>query len=106
MAHDALHQPFPQAVPAIRFQHKHIADVGVGCVVRDYASKAHLLTVAIHSKAERILDGPDHNLARDSLGPIRLRQKTVDDIQIKAVSISADDEPALAVLCDLSLAGF
>ena len=88
-------------MPAIGFQHKHIANVSISRVVRDYAGKAYLLPITIHAKAKRILDGAGHNLARDSLGPIRLRQKTVNDIQINSFFISTDNKLAFAMLCDL-----
>ena len=47
-----------------------------------------------------------HNLARDSPGPIRLCQITMDDIQINSFLVGADNELALVLLCDLFLAGF
>src|ERR1700730_17837762 len=106
MLHDALPQPPPQPPPTIRFQHKYVADVSISGAVRDYARKAHLLPVTIHSKAQRIFDGAVHNFTRDSPSPVTFRQKTVDQVQIQAFVIRTDDELRVAVLYDLFHAGF
>jgi hypothetical protein len=106
MLHDALHQPLPQPAPTIRFQHKQVADVTISRAVRDYARKAHLLPVTIHSKAKRIFDGVGHNLTRDSPSPVTFRQKTVEQVQIQMFAIRTDDELCLAVFYDLFHAGF
>ncbi len=104
MAHDALHQPLPQPVPSAGFQNKHIAKVSIRGVVGNHTSKTYLLSIVIDAKAKRILDRARHNLPRYSFGPIRRRQKTVDDIQIDSCLVSTDNEFALAMFCDRCLA--
>lgn len=106
MVHNALHEPLPQAMATIRLQHKHIADINVRRVVRDYAAKTHLPRVTINAKTKGILDGPSHDFARDPLGPITLCQKTMDDIHIQPLFICADDELASTMFRDLSLVAF
>ena len=95
MAHDTFHQPLPQTLPAICVQQKYIAQISESRKVRDYTSKSDLSPVAIHSKANGILDGTFHNFTRDSAGPIRLRQITMDDVQINSFPVSADNKLAL-----------
>src|SRR5712692_8687273 len=99
--HDALHQPFPQPVPAIGFEHEDVANVGVCRVIRDYAGKSHLPPLGIYSEAQRIFDGAGHKFARDALGPVALSQKAIDDIEIQPLAIGTNDELAPVIFLHL-----
>ena len=90
--HDALHQPLAQTPPAVPSQYEYVTDVGVGGVIRDHAGKPDLLAGRENPKAQRILYRPGDNLPRNPLGPIGIRQESVDKIQIQALPVSADAE--------------
>ncbi len=85
----------------MRLQNKNIAQIGHGREIADHAGKANLLAATIiNSKAQGMLDGSRHDLARDALGPIAIGQEAVDDIEIEARGIGGDEEFAAALLDD------
>src|SRR5579872_5677378 len=85
MLHDALHHPLCQTMSTKRFQHKHVADVGVSGEVRNHPRKADLLTVRIHAKTQRVLDRSGYGFARNALGPITFGEKSMNHIEIEAL---------------------
>jgi len=103
MLHDALHDPLAQALAAMRFQHKHVADVRNRRKVADDPGKGDLRAAPIiNAKAQGVLDGSRHGLPRNSFRPIRVRQEVVDDVQVTARRVSADQELATTVLDDVT----
>src|SRR5580658_9003063 len=99
MLDDALHEPLAQSAPAMRFQHKNIAEVGHGGEVADHAGKSDLRIAAfIDAEAQRVLYRPRDDFPRNTLGPIAIRQKTVNHIQIEPLTVGADQELTAPVL--------
>ena len=48
----------------------------------------------INAKAQRVLDGSRHDLAWNSLGPIAIRQESMNDIEIEAGTVCTDQKLA------------
>jgi hypothetical protein len=101
MPHNALHQPLPQPVPAMRLQYEHIAKVSHGGEVTDHSCKSHLRPAPIiNAKAQRMVDGSCHNFPWNPLSPIAIRQKLVDHIQVESSGVRTDHELAMSGLDD------
>jgi hypothetical protein len=47
-----------------------------------------------------MFEGPRHYFAGDVFGPVRVGKEAVDDVQIQAFAVSADDEIASSVFDD------
>lgn len=99
MLHDAFHQPLTQPASTMRLENKNVAEIRDRGKVADHAGKADLCTATIiNAKAQRMLDGSRHDLSRNSLRPIAIRQESVNDIQIEAGRVGADQVFATQVL--------
>ena len=95
MLHNALHQPFAQSAPTMRLEHKDVANIRVGSEIADHARKPDLGTRRIvHSKAQRVSNRALDHFPRNALGPIAIRQKAVDHVQVKPRTIGTDEEIA------------
>ena len=62
VAYHTLHQPLAQAQPTIRFQDKHIGNIGKGGVVSHHARKAYLFFTLKESKVQRVIESLAHDL--------------------------------------------
>ena len=100
MPHDAFHQPLAQAASAMRFEHEHVAKIRDRSEVANHPGKAHLSTTIINAKAERMLDRPRHNFARNSFRPIAVRQEPMNHVQVEADGVGTDQELAAPGLHD------
>src|SRR5208282_1706862 len=98
MLRDAFHHPLTQPAPAMRFQYEHISEIRHRGKVADDPGKADLRTATIiNAKAQGMLDGSCNNFLRDVLGPIAVREESVNHFEIEDRTIGADHEFAAAV---------
>ena len=77
----------------MRLENEHVSDASVGSEVSDHSRKSHLRALAIiNAKAQRILDRPLYNLGRNPLGPIAIRQKAMDDLEVETRPAGTDQK--------------
>src|SRR5260370_18405949 len=73
---------------------ENVGDIREGREVGNHASETHLLGAAVNAEAERIFDRAHDGLTRNSFGPIRAGQKTMNRVNVEVRSIGADEKPA------------
>src|ERR1700731_5235848 len=101
MLHDALHEPLTQSATTMRLEHEYVPQIGVGGAIADHAGEANLRAFRIiNAKAQRMLDGSRHDLARDTFRPVRVREKAANDLQIQEFAVCANQETAMTMLND------
>ena len=100
MGEDGLDQPLAQVLAPVLLKDEHIRQVGEGGSVRDHPRKSHLLRAPVHPEHQRVLHGPPHHVEGHAAGPVRPLQVAVDDVEIEAGSIVADDVLAAGPLLD------
>src|SRR5579863_7628555 len=107
MVHDALHHPLAQPASAMRRPHEHIAEIRDRGEVADHPREAYLRTTPIiNAEAQGMLNGSGHHFPRNALGPIAIRQESVDHVEIQPRGVSADKELPAALLENLTGTGF
>lgn len=89
---DRLHQPFAQALTAVVFMDKDIAQPGERGVIADDARKTNLAGTIIDAKGERVLKITHNGFTRPSLCPIGAPEHVGDGIDIEAGRVRADGE--------------
>jgi len=90
MLRNALHQPLAQPALAMRLQNKNVAQIRDGRKVADDPRKPDLRIPIINPKAQRVLNGPRHNLTRNPLRPIAIRQESMNHVEIKPRPVGAN----------------
>jgi hypothetical protein len=96
MMHSIIHLLSPR--PRCDSSTEYVSQISHGSKIADHSGKPDLRArTIINAKAHRMLDGSRHDIFRNALRPVAVRQESMDYVQIEPGRIGADAELATAM---------
>jgi hypothetical protein len=90
MGHDDFHQPPRQALTSVPLQDVHVRQVRIRRSIGDDAREANLLSVGVHTKAERAANRTLDYGTRYAGRPVGVGEEGMDRVEIEARGIGGN----------------